>query len=267
MSSTDVADKLIQAHDGDMTLLYIWIKRRNSHDLNAAAKDLCMTMQRVNEAFEKLSICGILPGKKPEKPVPQPAEEAPQVTADDLRHAAEDRGFRAVLDYAEQAFGRVLTKDDMGKLLNIYNGLGLGADVIFVLINHCRHITDRRLTMHFVQTKAYEWVNRGITDVEQAEEFAEHAMRMKERESQILKILGIHDRVPSNITAIIDSWIDKNCSDDLIEQAYGITFEKTGKLAWKYMNTVLEGLLADSRESETPGSTSALPDTIRKNGK
>lgn len=267
MPKSDAADKLIQAHDGDMALLYIWMKQRSSTDLKQAARDLCMTKSRVEDAAEKLKIYELFPSSAGKKPAPAPVELEPSddpvaYTSRDLENASKDKSFKAILDYAEQMFGKLLTKDDMVRLLNIYKNSGLSAEVIYVLLNFCHRVSDRRPTMTFIQKKANEWRDRGLFSVEQAEKFADDATAMKSREGEILKIVNIHERVPANITELIDSWIAARYTDEQIEKAYGITYEKTGKLAWRYMDTVLQGMSAG--DAPVKEAKSELPKSIRK---
>ncbi|MBQ5441939.1 MAG: hypothetical protein IIT47_00040, partial [Oscillospiraceae bacterium] len=55
------ADLLISHRDGDMTLLYLYLCRTGCTDREKAGVDLFMPRQRLNEAFERLEMCGLLP--------------------------------------------------------------------------------------------------------------------------------------------------------------------------------------------------------------
>ena len=47
LDNSTVADRLIAAHDGDVALLYIYLRRKGGADLEQAARDLCRTMQEI----------------------------------------------------------------------------------------------------------------------------------------------------------------------------------------------------------------------------
>ena len=47
------ADKLIAAHDGDLALLYLFIQRTGSRDLERAAGELFRTLREMQIAWEK----------------------------------------------------------------------------------------------------------------------------------------------------------------------------------------------------------------------
>ena len=59
--SPAAADALIAARDGDMALLYLYLCRTGSADLQAARLALMMPSSRMEEAVERLEMCGLLP--------------------------------------------------------------------------------------------------------------------------------------------------------------------------------------------------------------
>ena len=79
------ADKLLAAHDGDVALLYIYLLRTGSGELESAARDLCRTLGEVSAAYEKLQRMGLISdgsapaeaGREPLPRHPEPAEELP----------------------------------------------------------------------------------------------------------------------------------------------------------------------------------------------
>lgn len=265
---------LISAHDGDMALLYIWLSTRRSDDKRQAALDLCMTMSQLEAADEKLRLAGIHPlvsaaGRSAapaavSAPVPAPADEPASYSAEEIsRTSREDSGFHAVCDAAARAFGKLLTRDELSRLLNIYRNLGLPADVILVLLNFCVQISDRRPTMRFVESLAYRWVNSGISDAEQAEQFAEEQLRRRSQKGRIREILGLSSvKLTPKREEILDSWISAGYTESQIEEAYDITLSNTGKLAWEYLNKVLLGM---SESAQKPAEEAhPLPLSIRK---
>lgn len=174
------ADKLIAAHDGDVALLYIYLLRTGSGELEGAARDLCRTMGEVSAAYEKLQRMGLLSGGSgapaPEKEPPrhpEPAEELPEYETEDLvRRSREDAGFSAVVQEAQKVLGHVLSSSDLKRLFGIYDYLALPPEVILMLLNHCVSTSkNRRPSMRYIEKQAYVWANREILSLEQAEEY------------------------------------------------------------------------------------------------
>ena len=54
------ADRLIAAHDGDVALLYLYIRRSGAADTEGAARALCRTLGEMEAALEKLGRMGLL---------------------------------------------------------------------------------------------------------------------------------------------------------------------------------------------------------------
>lgn len=173
--SVRAADLLIARRDGDMTLLYLYLCRTGCTDREKAQIDLFMPRQRLNEAFERLEMCGLLeenplPAGEPQEPPsvtglagdarcqlpfqgnrgPQLRVEAgsgsakevsspelPEYSAEDVRIRSEkDSAFSAVLTEARLIMGRALSTPDLIKMLGIYDHLDLPADVMMELMHY-----------------------------------------------------------------------------------------------------------------------------------
>ena len=96
--SPEEAQRLIAAHDGDVALLWLFLRQRPGSTLEDAARALCRTRAELEAAYEKLQRLS-LPAVKaapaaapavkkagPSLPVPEPAQEhsssADAITAD-----------------------------------------------------------------------------------------------------------------------------------------------------------------------------------------
>lgn len=267
-SEQDVAELLIRAHDGDCALLYIWQKVRKRMDPEAAARDLCFTLSQVQVATEKLQRMGLIiteetsvtffPGSVPVSPDHEaenvivaekdPTEDVfPDYGSEDIsKFSAEDSAFRALTNRLEIVLGTVPTRQDLCKLLVVYHRLKIPADVLFVLFNYCTEIiknnpnSEAKPTMNFIERQAYIWANRGITCVENAEDYAEQQKKLKSLKGRIKKIMEINDRnLTSNEDSVIESWLTAGFEEEAIRIAYERTVEKTGKRSLPYMDKIL----------------------------
>ena len=243
------ADKLIAAHDGDVALLYIYLLRTGSGELEGAARDLCRTMGEVSAAYEKLQRMGLLSGgsgapaaeKEPPRH-PEPAEELPEYETEDLvRRSREDAGFAAVVQEAQKVLGHVLSSSDLKRLFGIYDYLALPPEVILMLLNHCVSTSkSRRPSMRYIEKEAYVWANREILSLDQAEEYIR---RSRERQADIGRVkeaLNIRGReLTATEAKYIGSWLDMGFGEDCLSIAYDRTVTNTGALKWGYMNKIL----------------------------
>lgn len=241
------ADMLISAHDGDVALLYIYISRTGSDDMERAARELCRTMGEISAAREKLQRMGLLsaePSRQAEPPgaPAAPAEELPEYEAADLvRRSREDAGFAAIVAEAQKVLGHVLSSSDLKRLFGIYDYLALPPEVILMLLNYCVAISrGRRPSMRFIEKEAYTWANREIISLEQAEEYIRRSRERREDVGRIKEALNIHGReLSATEQKYIAAWLDMGFGEDCISIAYDRTVTNTGALKWGYMNKIL----------------------------
>lgn len=246
------ADKLIAAHDGDVALLYLYIMRHGSCDMEQAAMELCRTMQEISSAYEKLGRMGLsvpalcpAPEKAP-APLP-PAEELPQYRTEDIiRRSKTDSSFSAVVAEAQQVMGHTLSGSDLTKLFGIYDYLALPAEVIMVMLHHCaeenraRYGESRRLSMRAIEKQAYIWANNEILSLEQAEEYIQQRKVLSQRISLARDALQIRGReLSATELKYVHSWLDMGFGPEAMAIAYDRTVTRTGSLKWSYMNKIL----------------------------
>lgn len=243
------ADKLIAAHDGDVALLYIYLLRTGSGELESAARDLCRTLGEISAAYEKLQRMGLLSGgssvpateKEPPRH-PEPAEELPEYETEDLvRRSKEDAGFAAVVQEAQKVLGHVLSSSDLKRLFGIYDYLALPPEVILMLLNHCVSTSrNRRPSMRYIEKQAYIWANREILSLEQAEEYIRHSRERQEDIGRAKAALNIQGReLTATEGKYLASWLDMGFGEDCLAIAYDRTVTNTGSLKWGYMNKIL----------------------------
>lgn len=247
------ADRLIAAHDGDAALLYIYMLRRGSGDMEQAARELCRTLRELQDAEEKLRRMGLLPlsrapvGVQAPAPAPAPAESLPQYRAEDVaRRSKEDGRFAVILDEAAKVIGRTLSGADMKLLFGIYDYLALPPEVIMELLNYCAELyeekygSSRRPSPRAIEKEAYVWANREIMTLEQAEEYISGQKQRRSSLSSLARSLGIKGREPSATELkYLASWLEMGFGQEAVAIAYDRTLTNTGALKWPYMDRIL----------------------------
>lgn len=243
--SASAADRLIAAHDGDVALLYLYIRRSGSADTEGAARALCRTLGEMEAALEKLGRMGLLGDEPAQKPagqsVPLPADETPQYSAADIV-SREDKVFSAVLLEAQRVMGHALSTPDLKKLFGIYDYLRLPADVIMLLLHYCVSASNGRLpSMRFIEREAFVWADNEIRTGEQAEAYIESQRKRREQSAETARLLGITGReLSATEKRYIASWLDLGYTPELIAVAYDRTVTNTGSLKWSYMNKIIQ---------------------------
>lgn len=282
--SASAADRLIAAHDGDVALLYLFIRRSGCRDADKAADALCRTLREIEAAYEKLQRMGLLSdepdtapaGKGAAQKLP-PEDELPEYRAEDIiSRSKEDPAFSAVVKEAQKVLGHALSSPDLKKLFGIYDYLALPPDVIMLLLNYCVTLSrgkdgmGRLPSMRFIEKEAYNWANREILTMEQADEYISRSQLRREDMHRIAEELGIYGRkLTPTENSYISSWLDMGFPGEVIALAYDRTVTNTGALKWAYMNKILQswkekGLFTSAAVEENEGRRRPAPSASAK---
>lgn len=239
------ADQLLASADGNAALLYLYLLRGGSAAPAEAARTLRRSEADMALALATLRRLGLWTPPRP----PLPEETLPQLTTRDLKDiAAKDDAFQGVVAEAEKALGRVLSDNDLRILFGIYDHLALPADVIMLLLNHCieeyqlRSGAGRKPPMRFVEKEAWYWSNQEICTIDAAEEHLRRCAERRQAAERIkTEVLGIRDRsLVESERKYVDGWLEMGFGPEALAIAYDRTVLRTGKLTWRYMDTILK---------------------------
>lgn len=252
--SSQAADRLIAAHDADVTLLYLFMRRSGTQNREEIARALCWTMNQTASAMEKLG--RIFPNSVLTPAAPQPVKEVPtdllpsaeeisdDYTAEDIvKLAKHDSGFASVMNTAGKALGRKLSTPELKKLFGIYDSTGLAPEILMLMMNYCADITQpegRKLTIGYIEKVSLTWAKLEIFTLEQAEDFIRNDKFRRDEKGKIASVFDLHGRsLTSGELKYIDSWIDMGFGYEAVEEAYNRTVMNTGSMKWPYMNSIL----------------------------
>ena len=239
------ADRLLESADGDCALLYLHIlKNGGALDTDRAAAELRLSGRAIRGLAMKLEGMGLL-SEGDAKPLPD--REPPEYRAADVvRRSQSDPAFQALVDAAQKALGRVLSSTDLKKLFGIYDDLGLPAEVIMLLITHCKQTHDERygasrhLGFAVIEKEAYAWFDREIMTYEQAESWLAELDRRKSLTAEIQRAIGIRGRdLSATERRYITGWIELGYGPQALALAADRTVTNTGQLKWKYMDSIV----------------------------
>ena len=268
--SAGEADKLLACADGTAALLYLHILRSGGFSLTSAARVLKRSEAEVALAADTLRRLGLL--EQFAKDRPQPAREIPEYTAEDIvRRAETDRAFSGVAAEAERTLGRVLSSNDLRLLFGIYDYLGLPADVIMLLLHHCVEAyqagsgAGRMPTMRYIEKEGWFWAEQEIVTLEAAEEHIRREKQRQERTEEVKRVLQIRDReLTATERKYVESWLELGYGPETLAIAYDRTVSSTGKLAWRYMDRIVQSW--NEKQLYTPEAIEA-GDSRRSGGK
>ena len=241
------ADRLIGRGDGDAALLYLCLLRA---DRGVTAQELQRRLKwsqlRLHAAETALQELGLI-DRPPEQKPPEPAQERPVYTADDLTDLLTgDAGFRMLVPQTEEKLGKRLKTADLQILAGLYDDLGLPADVIYLLVCHCvtrseeRYGPGRRPTLRQIEKEGYHWAQRGLFDQECASQYLRDWNVRRSAMSRYMQVLGLGDRRPvESEERYIADWMDKGFPPETVALAYDKTVFYKKELNWRYLNGIL----------------------------
>ena len=259
MLSGSTADKLIRVGDGDAALLYLYIlKTKGQNSSGQAAEALGKTRGDIADAMATLSRLGLInciipqagtpaPEENEHDPARQPMPDQPrQYTASEIaREKTKNPDFSVLVEETQRSLGKLLSGDELERLMGIYDGLRLPTEVILLLITHCiresRSRSGGRMpSMRYIETVAYQWERDEIITPERAEEYLKKLDEKKTARGKMKQALKISDReLSKSEKTYVDEWISLGFESEAVEIAYDITVLRTGKRAWQYINKII----------------------------
>ncbi len=247
----EAVGRLLGAASGDAALLYLYILSRGGHfDPADAAASIHRSEEQVDAAMAVLTRLGLVAEDavpvKPVKPLERPAEPPALSVAEMDALMDSDREFRELVRAVQTDLGAQLSSEGLRTLVNIYSYLRLPADVIMALVTYCREEYKRRYgegrvpSMRFIEREAYVWEREGIFSWEAAEAYITRQSGLKAGERELMPVLNIYGRALSATERkYINAWTEMGFKAPAVALAYDRTVLKTGRLTWRYMDSIL----------------------------
>lgn len=280
--SQSVVRRLIQSGSGDAALLYLCLVNESGSVSPERLRALLKwDAPRLSAAEQALFAAGLL-GQTDEPPTP-PAREntdapAPEYSRDDITRKLErDATFGSLLREVERKLG-ALSTPSVGKLLGLYEYLGLPAEVIYLLVGHCverkaaQYGSTRRPTMREVEKEGYIWARRELFSMEAANEYLREESRRRSSWPEYMNVLGMGGRAcaPSE-EKYLSAWSEMGFPPETVAVAYDKTVLRCHEFKWSYCNGILKkwhekGIhTPDEARSEGKATRAKPPATKDKN--
>ena len=261
--------KLLGAASADGALLYIYLQAGNEPD--TAGEALGLSATRINCAMATLRQLGLWQAEGHSHII---AGERPSYSERDVLEAADtDVDFRSLCGEVQRLLGRNLNTEELKILLGFIRYLGLGPDVISVLVCYCKDRARQRgslrnPSLRTIEKEAYFWAEHGIDSVEDAAAFIQNQNIRNSRLNRLMNSLQIRGRrLTSAEERYASSWLEMGFEDEAITMAYERTCLNTGGLNWAYMNKILQRWHeAGLHTAESIRSGDRKPGTVQKDG-
>ena len=135
--------------------------------------------------------------------------------------------------------GKTIGYDGQCTFLLLYDRFGLSAEVIFMLVDYC--VSVKKTGYSYIEAVGKDWASQEIDTIEKAAEKISSLNSINSFWQKFIAATGINNPKPTTSQIkFLEMWvIEWKMSFDLIILAYERMTENTGKLSFKYMNTIL----------------------------
>ena len=178
--------------------------------------------------------------------MPPTAEESVVASDPEAEFVAVTAINREALRQVEEKLGRKLKTADLQVLAGLYDDLGMPADVIYLLVNHCitrseeRYGPGRRPTLRQIEKEGYYWARQGLVDQDSAARYLKTWREKQQGQAAYMQVLGLGQRRPvASEEKYISDWMDKGFPPETAALAYDKTIFYKKQLEWRYLNGIL----------------------------
>ena len=179
---------------------------------------------------------------------PAPAKERKLLSADtpqrftsgEIRRLTEENGaLSSLFDDCQQAMGKLFTTDEFNIVISLSEYYGFEADYILLL---CAHCAGKGKNLRYAEKVAHSLYDKDIVTYAALEEYLARMDALESSEGQLRTLFGFGSRTlsPREKEFFVRWLMDLHCSYELIEYAYEITVDRTGKVKLPYLNKILE---------------------------
>lgn len=157
-----------------------------------------------------------------------------------MRRGAEDPKITFLLQEAQLKLGRNIKGSIESSLVWIYDDLRLDVSVILYIIELA--ISQNSANSRFIESVAVDWVNKGITNITEAEEENKRRAEVSSCWSVVCSAFGIEKRKPSKKEEeSAYKWLcEWQLPRELIEAAYEECVNTKSKFSFAYTSKIIE---------------------------
>ena len=139
----------------------------------------------------------------------------------------------------EKLYGRPLKHNEQNTVMLILEDTCLPAEVALILINYCFSVNKAKPA--YMRKTALDWSESEINTIDKAEERVAQLKNLNDAVSRFKKMFEVTSAFSEQQKNMIDKWVNAySFGDEMIEEAYQLTLNGTGKLSFPYMNKILE---------------------------
>jgi DnaD/phage-associated family protein len=167
--------------------------------------------------------------------------ELPHYAAGDAAEYLErNADIKGLIDCCQNISGDMFSTAETEIVIGMHDYLALSPEYIMLLFAHAKKLGKR--SVRYVETLAIRFFDEGVTGYSELEERLQNIEKVDTAEQYIRKLFGLSSRaLIAKEKAMVEKWIlTMHYDRPVIEKAYEVTINNTGKPSISYANAVLE---------------------------
>lgn len=168
-------------------------------------------------------------------------DSLPRYTTDELNNLLEKRAeYKFLISECQQLFGKMFNPAEINIVVALSDYLGLDSEYILVLFAHLGK--QEHKSVRTAEKMAHRFLDEGITDAVTLGERLRFLEGLEEVENKVRVAFGINSRaLTKKEKTLIEKWLSEyHFGFDMIEKAYELTVDSTGKASLPYAGAILD---------------------------
>ena len=270
LPSSVVDNHIKLSSEYQLKALLLFVKNQNDANVyDVISKTLKLSESEVCECLDYWVQRGVLVSENKSvkvettsKPVVKEIATSKPTRQEAVARIANSEELKYLTAVAQEKFARPITTAEMRTFVWLFDNYGLPVPVIILAMQYA--YDSGRLNFSYLEKVCVDWARNDINTVSKAEERLNALYLSKTAWKITESAFGIEHRKPSAAEKkYAEKWVNEyGFNKDMLEAAYDICINKTAKLNFKYINTILDSWhksgykkLSDIKDETTENKT------------
>lgn len=239
--------------------VFIYCAYQNEFEISAAAQQTGVSVLEFEKAVLSLAEAGLVQSGEAPAPKAKKTDLIQYYDSETLAFALQTDDFASLKDTVEEMLGKMLNKNDINLLYNIYHFSGLGADYVCTVVAYA--VARGKANMRYITRTALSLYDEGVTSFEQLEAYLSEKQKKDELKNRFKVLCGFGARKLSvREEDFINKWFHVfELPFDVVSAAYEKMVDAIGDVRLSYMDKILvdwhaQGVKNEKAAKEAAGS-------------
>ncbi len=255
---------LLPKTDGTLLRVLVYSFAKVEFELSAAAEEIGVTADEFENALSFWEKSGVFSLGKKDAPPKKPQSIIQSYDGETLSDAIQNEpDFAALKDTIEEMTGRLLNKNDINLLYNLFHFTGLGADYICTVAAYASR--SGKTNLRYITNTALSLYDEGVDTFEKLEETLSAIQKKDDLRARFASLCGFGQRrLSPREEGFLTKWfIDFDLSFDLVKQAYEKMVDAIGTVKLAYLDKILTDWHSQGIKTAVAAKGAAKPKRLR----